>query len=161
MKIVTCCIALVLSMVCVCPALADGEAASDSGADDVAAVKQAVHSVFESIKHGELEELAHQHLNSEDFSKWPDGGAPSILGYDAAIELETTMFSAMTSLEYTIQDLRVAVIGPAAIATFVISYDIAFGGDSMSASERSTLVFAKGEGDWKIVHEHFSPVAVD
>lgn len=69
------------------------------------------------------------------------------------------MFSAMTHFEYRIEHLRVDILEPLAIATFVIPYTASFGDDSIETAVRATLVFTRSEGTWKIVHEHFSAVA--
>jgi ketosteroid isomerase-like protein len=158
MKTIVCCCLTVIWAVAVTPALAGSDVINDAYPEDEAAVKRAVHGIFESIRSGKLDDLANYHLNCDKFTKWPDDGRATVIGYDATVELETAIFSTMTNFEYELQDLRVDIIGPVAIATFVIPYEIAFGEESIATAERSTLVFAKDEGKWKIVHEHFSPV---
>jgi ketosteroid isomerase-like protein len=161
MKTTVCCCLFVILAIAAAPASAGSDHIDRAYPEDEAAVKQAVHGVFESIRNGELDDLAKHHLDSNKFTKWPDDGRAVVLGYDAAVELETAIFSTMTKFEYEVRNLRVDVIGPVAIATFVISYEIAFGEEQMAAAERSTLVFAKKEGDWQIVHEHFSQVVAE
>ena len=161
MKTIVCFCLIVFWAVVVTPVLAEGDVITDAYPEDEAAIKRAVHGIFESIRDGKLDDLANYHLNCDKFTKWPDDGRATVIGYDATVELETSIFSTMTKFEYELQDLRVDVIGPVAIATFVIPYEIAFGEESIAAVERSTLVFAKDEGQWKIVHEHFSQVIAE
>ena len=150
---------LVFMVLLAAAASAKSDPIKDSYPDDVAAVGQAVREIFQSVRDGNLDELAARHLASEKFSKWPDDGRGAVMGFQETVEFETAMFSAVTKFEYEINQLKVDVIGPVAIATFVIPYEIGFGEESVSTAERGTLIFAKDDGIWKIVHEHFSPVA--
>jgi ketosteroid isomerase-like protein len=55
-------------------------------------------------------------------------------------------------------DLKVDVFGPVAVTTFVMDYRVVDNQDERhSFRARATLVLAREEGEWLIVHEHFSP----
>jgi len=54
--------------------------------------------------------------------------------------------------------LRVDVFGNVGIATFILDYSFDSGGQTIHKKDRSTLVFVKEGGTWKITHEHLSPV---
>jgi ketosteroid isomerase-like protein len=61
------------------------------------------------------------------------------------------------AIAFRAEDLKVDVFGPAAVATFVLDWTATMpGGETYEAQSRATLVFVDDEGDWKIVHEHFS-----
>ncbi|MDZ7757519.1 nuclear transport factor 2 family protein [Rhodohalobacter sp.] len=57
-------------------------------------------------------------------------------------------------------DMKVAVYyGNVAIVTFHSDFHLKFGEDLAVINEQESLVFVKTEnGDWKIVHEHHSPL---
>lgn len=130
------------------------EASNDS---DAAKVRAVVEAIFKDIQDGDLQAVADYHLDSEAFSKWPDDGTPALLNHDQTVDAETAMFSAMSAFEYELRGLRADVMGDVAIATFVIAYKVTFGEDTIEAAERGSLVFTVRDGEWKIVHEHFSP----
>jgi ketosteroid isomerase-like protein len=44
------------------------------------------------------------------------------------------------------------------VATFILDASFSSGGKSQRVKDRSTLVFVKDKGAWKIVHEHFSRI---
>ncbi len=55
-------------------------------------------------------------------------------------------------------DLKVDIFGPVAVTTFVMEYAVVDDeGERHSFRARTTMVLAKEEDGWLIVHEHFSP----
>jgi ketosteroid isomerase-like protein len=56
------------------------------------------------------------------------------------------------------KDLAIAVYGDTAIATFNGNFSGKIEGNPVTDKQGATLVFVKYKGDWKIVHEHFSPL---
>ena len=118
-------------------------------------MKKAVNDIWESIRTGDLERLRDLHLNSEKFSKWIDGDG-GVVGYEETVASELEFFGAIENFTYEVVGLRVDVIGPVAIATFLIPFEITMDDATISGKERATLVFAEKDGSWKIVHEHFS-----
>jgi len=65
---------------------------------------------------------------------------------------------AIADAKVDMKDLAVAVYGDTAIATFNGEFSGKFGGKPLSMKQAATLVFVKYKGDWKIVHEQFSPI---
>ncbi|MCP4571697.1 MAG: nuclear transport factor 2 family protein [bacterium] len=137
-----------------------GDPLTDLYPEEQAAVKQRVHEVWQACRDNDVEQLAAHHLDSGKFSKWVDGAA-DIIGYTETVAYETEFWSQAKDFVYEIENLRVDVFGATAVAAFVIPYEAAFGGETLKGKERATFVFVKQEGDWKIVHEHFSPVTVE
>ena len=64
---------------------------------------------------------------------------------------------AVNGLTMQAQDLKVDVFGNVAVATFILDYGFQNGAERVEKKNRSTLVLVKAQGEWKIVHEHFSP----
>jgi len=56
------------------------------------------------------------------------------------------------------KDLVVNVFGDVALATSTATSAGRSGGKPIAAKLESTMIFVKVDGDWKIVHEHFSPL---
>ena len=56
------------------------------------------------------------------------------------------------------KDLAVNVYGDTAIATFNGDFSAKMQGKPLAMKLATTMVFVKYKGDWKIVHEHFSPI---
>jgi ketosteroid isomerase-like protein len=55
-------------------------------------------------------------------------------------------------------DLKIDVFGEVAVVTFLVNSSFKVGTDNLERQARSTLVFVKDQGTWKITHEHFSPL---
>ena len=64
---------------------------------------------------------------------------------------------AVEDLDARIEDLKVDVFGPVAIATGVFQGQARVGDEVASFATRTTLVFVDDAGDWLIAHEHHSP----
>ena len=57
-------------------------------------------------------------------------------------------------------DLKVAVYyGNVANVTFLSDFILEIGGEEITINNLITLLFVKTKGEWKIVHEHHSPVS--
>jgi ketosteroid isomerase-like protein len=55
--------------------------------------------------------------------------------------------------------LKIDVFGNVGIATFILNYSFEANGETVHRKERSTLVFVKKGGAWRIVHEHLSRIS--
>ncbi len=56
------------------------------------------------------------------------------------------------------KDLAIHVFGDVAIATFNGHFTAMIGDKRDERDQQSTMVFVRHAGDWKIVHEHSSPI---
>lgn len=61
-------------------------------------------------------------------------------------------------LRVRLQDLDLKIYGSFAYATMYIIHEISYIGRSLRNKTRTTMIFAREDGVWKIVHEHFSPI---
>ncbi|MDX3926093.1 MAG: nuclear transport factor 2 family protein [Shinella sp.] len=57
-------------------------------------------------------------------------------------------------------DRKVQLVGDVAIFTHAVETDLSAGGETITNSERETIVFSRGaDGRWLAVHEHLSAMA--
>jgi ketosteroid isomerase-like protein len=52
--------------------------------------------------------------------------------------------------------LKIDVFGKVGIATFVLNYSFKLGEEMIEKQAKTTMVFVKEDGQWKIAHEHLS-----
>lgn len=121
------------------------------------AVEQRTQAIFEAARAKEFDRLASYHLDHPKFTKFDDFEPLHRQDAAAARQSEEEAFGAISNLRYRLEALKVDVFGPVAISTFVLDYEFEADGDEVRARARSTLVFVRHRGDWKIAHEHFSP----
>jgi ketosteroid isomerase-like protein len=57
-----------------------------------------------------------------------------------------------------LETVKVDVFGDVGIATFILDYSFEVEGATVRKKDRATLVFVKEGGEWKITHEHLSPI---
>ena len=143
-----------------CASLALSSVAWASDADEQTKIGKIVSEIVDAAQKKQLDRLDAFHWYGPKFTKFEDDG----LGrQDAAAgkKGERDGLSAVKSFAAKVSDLKVDVFGSAAVATMILAYDIDTGDakmPKMSGKDRSTLVFAKENGVWKIVHEHHSPL---
>jgi ketosteroid isomerase-like protein len=129
-----------------------------TSAEDRLAVEICLHKILDAAKFGDAEGLASHHLYGPKFTKYDD---MEPLHRQEAEEARTGEdgITQVDNFAYRVDDLRIDVFGPAAIATFMLDYAFDAEGDHIQANARSTLVFVLDGNDWKIAHEHLSPSA--
>ena len=126
-------------------------------------VETLVHSVFEAGKNKDLASLAGFYAPSDLFTKFDDAPPYTRQNAQDAFMYEQALFSNVSDYDYTLEELRVDLVGEkAAVATFYLTYkgvfvnDYSFEGRIVSSRSRATMVVARFEMGWKVVHEHFS-----
>lgn len=60
----------------------------------------------------------------------------------------------------SVRDLDLKMHGNFAYATMYVTHEISYNGRVMRNRSRATMIFAKEDNTWKILHEHFSPVDI-
>jgi ketosteroid isomerase-like protein len=134
-----------------------GAAEKEPAADDQGRIRKILQDICEAARKKELDRLDSFHAYSPRFTKFDDDG----LGRqdaDAGRKGEREAIAALKSFNARVADVKVDVFGSAAVATFILKYEADTGKEKVSGSDRSTLVFVKDGGTWKIVHEHHSPL---
>ncbi len=125
--------------------------------EDQAAVTKILDDIYKSGQAKDLEKLASFHLYGPKFTEFKDGMPRGNAEQNEKGEKE--IFSAISNLKYDLRDLKVNVFGDMAIATFHGHFEGDMGENHLTMQLQSTLVFAKTNNTWKIVHEHFSPLS--
>jgi ketosteroid isomerase-like protein len=121
-----------------------------------------VYAFFEAGKNKDVSALMNLHASSNLFSKFDASPPYTRQNSEEAFIYEQAIFANISDYKYKIDDLRIDVIERIAIATFYLTYDgvfvndYSFEGTKVSAKSRVTMVLAKFEDEWKIVHEHLS-----
>jgi len=128
---------------------------------DRSEVSALIRSFFEAGKEKDLTSLMGFHSPSV-FTKFGDTPPYTRQNSEEAFVHEQAEFANISDYQYRIEDLRIDLLGEAAVATFYLSYkgvfvnDYSFEGMTVSSRSRVTMVLAKFRGSWSIVHEHFS-----
>ncbi|MDG6934588.1 MAG: nuclear transport factor 2 family protein [Nitrososphaerota archaeon] len=125
-------------------------------------VVSAIYAHFEAGKNKDLTALEGFHADETIFSKFDEFPPYSKQDLKQAILFEQAAFANMSDYQYKLHDLKVDFVYPVAVATFYLEYsavfvnNYSFEGRQIKSKSRVTMVFAKREDDWKIIHEHFS-----
>jgi ketosteroid isomerase-like protein len=120
-----------------------------------AQVQRRLEEIFDAAEKKDLARLDSYHAYGPAFTKF----SPGELGReDAAASRrgEHEGLATLSDLVMRADDLKIDVFGDLAIATFILNSRFKHGTDSIEKKNRSTLVFVKDQGEWKITHEHFS-----
>jgi len=127
-------------------------------------VKNAIYRVFDAAKSRDFGILASMHYPSDElFSKFDFSAPYKRQTFSQALMHEEVAYSNITDFNYKIDELRIDLVGQeVAIATFHLETgglfvnDYRFEGSPARTKLRATMVFIWKEGQWLIVHEHFS-----
>jgi ketosteroid isomerase-like protein len=137
---------------------AQHDAIADPMVAEQAAVAALLDHLMQALSRGDLDQVESLHLYGPKFTRFDDMGLARQEGDEARLA-ERQGLSAIESFKGKVVGLKVDVFGVAAVATFVLEYDIRVGGTPISSKARSTMVFANDGARWRIVHEHLSPLA--
>jgi len=125
-------------------------------------VEGLIRSFFDAGKNKDLSALAEFHASRERFTKFDENPPYTRQNSDEAFVYEQAAFANISDYNYSIEDLRIDVLGEVAIATFYLAYsgmfvnDYSFEGSPVGSRARVTMVLLREEGRWKIAHEHMS-----
>jgi len=121
--------------------------------DSILAIEKALVRDFNA---GKLEDLlAHFHPRVVGFSSTRQ---ERIVGRAAMRKTFDYYYQASPHMKYHIAQPVVHVFGDVAVATFYWTVELGTGRPRHAIHGRGSHVFAKHDGQWLIVHEHFSRV---
>ncbi len=132
---------------------------SDKDKKEVSAV---IFGFFEAGKNKDLTALGGFHSSHDSFTKFDENPPYTRQNSEEAFVYEQAAFANISDYSYQIDDLRIDLLGDAAIATFYLAYrgmfinDYSFEGSPVGSRARVTMVLARTKDGWKIAHEHFS-----
>jgi ketosteroid isomerase-like protein len=131
--------------------------ASEPDSAEQAQVRARLDQIWDAAASKDFERLRSYHLYGPKFTEFKEGAPRGDASSNAAGE--HGFFSAITDLGVEMQDLRVNVFGDVAIATFHGALRAVMNGQPVGGVQQSTLVLVRQGSEWKITHEHFSPLA--
>lgn len=125
-------------------------------------VESVVRAFYEAGKNKDLPSLSDFHAPSSVFSKFDENPPFTRQNSEEAFVYEQASFANISDYNYKIDDLRIDLLGDAAVATFYLTYggmfvnDYSFEGSPVGSRVRVTMVLARTDRGWRIAHEHLS-----
>lgn len=130
-------------------------------AADSATIRDLIYKYFEIAKSKEIEGIPD--FFDDKFTKFGDSPPYDRRDLERALMLEQLQFASISDYDFKIDDLKVDVVGDAAVASFTLQStgmivdDYSFRGTAINNTSRVTIVFRKDKkGGWKMLHQHFS-----
>ncbi len=137
-----------------------GEGVSNMYTEEEEEVRQSMEDIIQSVKDGDVDQLISFHAYGPKFTEFKQGAPRN--GSHENEEFERGVFGNVQDvIRMNTNDLKVAVYyGTVANVTFHSDFQLKFEEDVVTVKDQITLLFVKTDrGDWKIVHEHHSPLA--
>lgn len=121
-----------------------------------AQIRRRLDEIWLTARNRDFDRLESFHIYGPKFTEFKDGKARGDAKSCAAGERAT--FTMLDSPAVDMKDLTINVFGEVAIVTFNGHFVAEVKGNPVARDQQSTMVFVHAGGDWKIVHEHFSPL---
>lgn len=125
--------------------------------EEKAQIEQRLHDILDAAQRKDFSRLEGYHFYGPRFTRF-SGSSPARQDAEATRQAEHDGLALLKNLKMRADTLKIDVFGAVGIATFILDYSFESGGETVRRKDRSTLVFVKDRGDWKIVHEHLSPI---
>jgi ketosteroid isomerase-like protein len=125
-------------------------------------IASVIFAFFEAGKNKDLAALDQFHSSQDTFSKFDENPPYTRQNSQDAFVHEQAAFANISDYQYQVEDLRIDLLGSVAVATFYLTYhgmfvnDYSFEGSPVGSRCRVTMVLARTENGWRILHEHFS-----
>jgi ketosteroid isomerase-like protein len=125
-------------------------------------VERRLEDIMSAARRQAIDELEAYHAFGPKFTKFDDFEPLERQDAETTRRLEREAILGVKEFDPRLVDLKVDVFGPVAVTTFVMDYRVVDDeGQRHSFRARATMVLAKQESGWLIVHEHFSPFAAN
>jgi ketosteroid isomerase-like protein len=124
-------------------------------------VERRIEDIMSAARRQAVDELETYHAFGRKFTKFDDFEPLERQDADTTRRLEREALLGVEQFDPRVIDLKVDVFGPAAVTTFVMDYTVVADSQQHEFRARGTLVLAKDDAEWLIVHEHFSPFAAN
>jgi ketosteroid isomerase-like protein len=131
----------------------------DEYPEQQAEIMSTMEAITESVKNGDIDKLISFHAYGPKFTEFKQGAPRN--GSESNEAFERGVFgSVIEAVKMDANDMKIAVYhGNTAVVTFHSDFHLQFEDELAVVNDQITLVFAKNSnGDWKIVHEHHSPL---
>ena len=119
-------------------------------------IQETLDELFKSIQDKDADKLISFHVYGPKFTEFINGGY--ILGSAENEAAERGLVDLISAFEYEPGDLKIDVYGEVAKVTFHADFRPVINGETFQSFSQITLLFVRIEGDWKITHEHNSPI---
>jgi hypothetical protein len=116
-----------------------------------------LNEILDAAVKKDLPRLDSYHLYGPKFSKFSPE-TPGLQDAAMARKGEHDGLLGANGLTMRADDLRLDLFGNVAITTFILHYSFKTGTGEIKKQARTTMVFVKDRGAWKIAHEHLSAV---
>lgn len=128
--------------------------------EEKAEIMQTWNEINESVKDGDIDKLISFHAYGPKFTEFKQG-APRNGGEENEAFERGVFGSVKEAVKMDANDMKIAVYyGNVAVVTFHSDFHLQFEEEMAVVNDQISLVFVKNNaGDWKIVHEHHSPLA--
>jgi len=124
-----------------------------------AEIMQTWNEIVESIKDGNVDKLISFHAYGPKFTEFKQG-APRNGGEENEAFERGVFGSVQEVVKMDGNDMKIAIYhGNVAVVTFHSDFHLQFEVELAVVNDQISLVFVKNnQGEWKIVHEHHSPL---
>lgn len=124
-------------------------------------ILQTWDDIVESVKQGNVDKLISFHAYGPKFTEFKQGAPRN--GGEENEAFEREVFGSVTEVvKMEANDMKVGVYGDVGVVTFHSDFHLKFGEDLSVVNDQISLVFVKtGNDEWKIVHEHHSPLSAE
>ena len=120
-------------------------------------VQAVLDDIQAAIRENDMDRLIAHHAYSPKFSDFQNAGWRT--GSEENEANERGFFGNATAINrFEYVDPQISVYGDVAIASVHADVDLEMGDEQVVTQRQLTLVFARTEDGWKIVHEHNSPL---
>src|SRR2546430_16550806 len=116
-----------------------------------------LNEIMDAAVKKDLPRLESYHLYGPKFTKFSPE-TPGLQDAATARKSEHDGLLGANGLSMSATDLRIDLFGNVAITTFVLHYSFKTETGDIQKQARTTMVFVKNHGSWKITHEHLSAV---
>lgn len=123
-----------------------------------AEIQTVLDGIFASIQEGDADRLISYHVYGPKFTEFRD--SQFRFGSAENEEYERGFVGAISGFDYSLDDLKINVFGDVAVVTFHADFRPTLDGEVHQIWGSTTLVLIKVDNEWKITHEHHSPLIV-
>ncbi len=119
---------------------------------------------FESIKKKHISDILNSYSNSEDLLVFVEGPRWETLGYENVAKGWQDFIGSEISMKKCewLPGVRSKIIGEMGFVAGIVELEVKIKDKLTAIKFRGTFVFEKEtDGNWKIIHEHFSQPAAD
>ena len=125
-------------------------------------VERRLEDFMSAARRQAIDELESYHAFGPKFTKFDDFEPLERQDGETTRRLEREAILGVNEFDPRLVGLKVDVFGPVAVTTFVMDYKVVDDeGEQHSFRARATMVLAREQSGWLIVHEHFSPFATN